>query len=245
MDNNLNFRGCKAEMFGKNRLIATLGLIGLLVSTIFIYGHFSGEFVLSGRPGVVLFVVFLIIMSAFQLVAGAIILIFPKRCPAYRYVLEQLGIDVQWHKPDRSVFDEIDDDIRQSGVRQEQHSPIILSDNWIWIDSAPIRFRDILFAFMNKGAIALRRDNLKGFHMLIKLVSSSGRAGWYNELEWLVKIEDKNGKEILVVRHSDMHEFFAWELYQLLCETFPDLPHRVVKPKKIPKMFRERIAKYD
>ena len=220
MDSSLKFRGCRAEMFGRNRKRMALGLFCLIMSIIIINSIINGSYSLrSARDTIGL--VALVIGAPFFLITGGGALVFPKKCPSYKYALEQLGADLQSYRYDRDVFYEIDEDIRKSGVR---HAKIILSDNWIWID---------------QDTMVLKRDNLKSFHIEI---DSTDRG---KQLIWVVKMQDKNGKDIRAAHFHNGEEPRVRKLYDALLEAFPDIPNKIVKPTEYwSKEDIERVEKW-
>ena len=101
MDNNLRFRGCRAEMLKNNMIRSAASLLFLIGSVL---GFVVLLYVSSGAAFVHKIVVaILAIVFAFFLSVNVAALISPKRCSSYKYVLEQLEIDATSHASDRAV----------------------------------------------------------------------------------------------------------------------------------------------
>ena len=119
-----------------------------------------------------------------------------KGSSSYKYILKQAGKRHELHIDD-VVFFEIDRDIKQ-GTR---YGRIILGSKWIWIDF---------------NAMALRRDNLR--RHLIYEVKEHGIWCWH------LDFVDNIGQRLRVGQFTRKQKSQAFEMHQLFCELFPDIP---------------------
>ena len=226
MDNNLNFRGCKAEILRRNKIMVVLGLIGLILCAVSVPLIFSPA-VGSGLRFLFLAIIVIVpIPAIYGTFTGAKALMSPKRCASFKYIAQQTDPCVEWttwHETDNALY-EIDKDIEQSGVR---HGKIILSDNWIWIDgNAKMLLHE---HWTGRGALALKRENLKRLQMRICANRSHGREG-FSYMNLILELVDNNENILRLVDYSGRQKWIAKDFYQSLCELFPDIPNRIEIP---------------